>query len=47
MKPSSDVSPYDPSAGFNVGHAMQRNKVIYALADAVLVIRAEFEKGGT
>ena len=41
------VSPYDPSAGFNVGHAMQRNKVIYALADAALVVSAEFEKGGT
>lgn len=41
------VSPYDPSAGFNVGHAMQRNKVIYALADAALVVSAEYEKGGT
>jgi predicted Rossmann fold nucleotide-binding protein DprA/Smf involved in DNA uptake len=41
------VSPYDPSAGFNVGHAMQRNKIIYALADAALVVSAEFEKGGT
>lgn len=27
------ISPYDPSAGFNVGNAMQRNKLIYALAD--------------
>lgn len=25
------ISPYDPSAGFNVGNAMQRNKLIYAL----------------
>ncbi len=41
------VSPYDPSAGFNVGHAMQRNKVIYALADAALVVTSDFEKGGT
>lgn len=41
------VSPYDPSAGFNVGHAMQRNKLIYALADAALVVSAEYEKGGT
>ena len=41
------LSPYDPSAGFNVGHAMQRNKVIYALADAALVVNAEYEKGGT
>jgi len=41
------VSPYDPSAGFNVGHAMQRNKLIYALADAALVVMSDFEKGGT
>lgn len=41
------ISPYDPSAGFNVGHAMQRNKVIYALADAALVVSSDYEKGGT
>ncbi len=41
------VSPYDPAAGFNVGHAMQRNKLIYALADAALVVTSELEKGGT
>jgi len=41
------ISPYDPAAGFNVGNAMQRNKVIYALADAGLVVTADFEKGGT
>jgi predicted Rossmann fold nucleotide-binding protein DprA/Smf involved in DNA uptake len=41
------VSPYDPAAGFNVGNAMQRNKVIYALADAGLVVTSDFEKGGT
>ena len=41
------VSPYDPNSGFNVGHAMQRNKVIYALADAALVVNAEMNKGGT
>ena len=41
------ISAYDPSAGFNVGHAMQRNKLIYALADAALVVNADYEKGGT
>nr|WP_269812203.1 DNA-processing protein DprA [Pseudomonas kurunegalensis] len=41
------VSAYDPNAGFNVGHAMQRNKLIYALADASLVVVAEVNKGGT
>jgi predicted Rossmann fold nucleotide-binding protein DprA/Smf involved in DNA uptake len=35
------------AAGFNVGNAMQRNKVIYALADAGLVVTSDFEKGGT
>jgi predicted Rossmann fold nucleotide-binding protein DprA/Smf involved in DNA uptake len=41
------VSPYDPSAGFNVGNAMQRNKLVYALADASVVVNAEVNKGGT
>ncbi|MBP7609010.1 MAG: DNA-processing protein DprA [Steroidobacteraceae bacterium] len=41
------VSPYDPSAGFNVGNAMQRNKLIYALADAALVVNSDHNKGGT
>lgn len=41
------ISPYDPVAGFNVGHAMQRNKLIYALADAALVVNSDFNKGGT
>ena len=41
------ISPYDPSAGFNVGNAKQRNKLIYALADASLVVSADFNKGGT
>lgn len=41
------ISPYDPAAGFNVGHAMQRNKLIYALADAALVVCSDYEKGGT
>ncbi|MQA89437.1 MAG: DNA-processing protein DprA [Gemmatimonas sp.] len=41
------ISPYDPSARFHVGHAMARNKLIYALADTGLVASAELEKGGT
>jgi DNA processing protein len=41
------ISPYDPSAGFNVGHAMQRNKLIYALADTSLVVSSDLNKGGT
>ncbi|MHB1559475.1 MAG: DNA-processing protein DprA [Isosphaeraceae bacterium] len=41
------VSPYDPAAGFNVGHAMGRNKLIYATADAAVVVNSDFQKGGT
>ena len=41
------ISPYDPSAGFNVGNAMQRNKLIYALADTSLVVSSDLNKGGT
>ncbi len=41
------VSPYDPSAGFNIGNAMQRNKLIYAQADAGLVVNCDVDQGGT
>jgi predicted Rossmann fold nucleotide-binding protein DprA/Smf involved in DNA uptake len=41
------MSPYDPMAGFNVGNAMQRNKLIYALADAALIISSDYQRGGT
>ena len=41
------ISPYDPSAGFNVGHSMQRNKLIYALSDASLIVSSDLNKGGT
>ena len=41
------ISAYDPSAGFNAGNAMQRNKAIYALADTGLVVTSDFNKGGT
>ncbi|MBF0096489.1 MAG: DNA-protecting protein DprA [Magnetococcales bacterium] len=41
------ISPYDPCAGFNVGNAMQRNKLIYAFADACLVVHSDINKGGT
>ena len=41
------ISPYDPSADFHQGLAMQRNKLIYALADASLVVSSDINKGGT
>lgn len=41
------VTPYDPAARFQVGLAMQRNKLIYGLADAGLIVATDFRKGGT
>ncbi len=41
------VCPYDPAARFLVGHAMQRNKLIYALSDAALVVNSDRGRGGT
>jgi DNA processing protein len=41
------VSVQDPFAPFSIGAAMQRNKYIYALSDATIVVESDFEKGGT
>ena len=41
------VSPFNPEAGFNVGNAMARNKYIYCLSDAAVVVDSAVEKGGT
>jgi len=41
------LSPYIPTAGFTVGNAMGRNKLIYALADFAVVVSSEHETGGT
>lgn len=40
-------TPYKPTAGFSVATAMGRNKLIYALSRATLVVAADAEKGGT
>lgn len=40
------VSPFYPEAGFNAGNAMQRNKYIYCLSAAAVVVHAD-KKGGT
>lgn len=41
------LSPYSPKAGFSVGSAMGRNKLIYALADYALVVASDSGTGGT
>ena len=40
------LSAVNPEAGFNAGNAMARNKYIYALADAGIIVRSDV-KGGT
>lgn len=40
------ISPYSPEAGFNVGHAMERNKLIYAMS-VLTIIATSNTKGGT
>ena len=41
------LTPFNPEAGFNVGNAMSRNRYIYCLADAAIVISSTVDKGGT
>ena len=41
------VTPYAPTAGFSVGAAMGRNKLIYGLAKYGVVVSSEVEIGGT
>jgi predicted Rossmann fold nucleotide-binding protein DprA/Smf involved in DNA uptake len=41
------ISPFNPEAGFDVGNAMARNKYVYCLSDAAIVVSADKEKGGT
>ena len=40
------ISPYHPGSGFNTVNDLQRNKLIYALADAALIISSDYQKGG-
>ncbi len=41
------LCPFNPEAGFDVGNAMARNKYIYCLSDAAVVISSTRGKGGT
>lgn len=40
-------TPFNPSAGFSVANAMGRNKIVYALSGATLVVASEEDSGGT
>jgi predicted Rossmann fold nucleotide-binding protein DprA/Smf involved in DNA uptake len=41
------ATPYAPNAGFSVGAAMGRNRLIYCLADYAVVVASDADKGGT
>ena len=41
------ATPYHPAAGFSVGAAMGRNRLIYTLADHAIVVASDAEQGGT
>jgi predicted Rossmann fold nucleotide-binding protein DprA/Smf involved in DNA uptake len=41
------LSPVYPDAGFTIGNAMGRNKVIYGIAEAAVIVRADANRGGT
>ena len=41
------ASPYSPDAGFSVGNAMGRNKLIYGNTIATVVVTSDLGKGGT
>jgi predicted Rossmann fold nucleotide-binding protein DprA/Smf involved in DNA uptake len=41
------VSPFHPGAGFAVGNAMARNKLVYCLAEYAIVVSSAKESGGT
>jgi len=40
-------TPYGPKAGFSVGNAMGRNKLIYGLSQLTLVVASDHDSGGT
>lgn len=41
------LSVVKPDAGFNTGVAMMRNRYIYAQSEATVVVKSDFNKGGT
>ncbi|MCU0782445.1 MAG: DNA-processing protein DprA [Verrucomicrobia bacterium] len=41
------LTPYAPTAGFSVGAAMGRNKLIYGLAEFAVVVSSDHQSGGT
>jgi DNA processing protein len=46
-KQSLILSPFRPDMSFQTYAAMERNKFVYALSDFVVIISADYNKGGT
>lgn len=40
-------TPYKPTAGFSVANAMGRNRLVFALTGATLIVAADEGRGGT
>lgn len=41
------ITPFNPEARFHAGNAMARNRYIYCMADAAVVVSSTAKKGGT
>lgn len=41
------ITPFKPDAGFDIGNAMARNRLIYCLSDEAVVVASSAAKGGT
>ena len=41
------ISVAKPDSGFNAGIAMMRNKYIYAQSEATVIVKSDYNKGGT
>jgi len=41
------LTAYSPTAGFSVGAAIGRNKMIYGLSEFAVVVSSDFQTGGT
>ncbi len=41
------ATPFHPSARWHAGNAMRRNRLVYALSQAAVVVASSVEKGGT
>ena len=41
------ISPFNPEVSFHVGNAMSRNKIVYCLSEAGVVVSSSYNQGGT